>query len=69
MGETWVNPLTRSDYEQIKSSQRRLTDLAEVVNKLDRCGEECTVFRELIGRTLEALGQFEAEFLTPPPTR
>lgn len=66
---TFVNPFNRSHYDQLKEAQRRITDLAGVLDKIENCGSACDAFRQVSQELLTRLSQLETEFMTPVPKR
>ena len=66
---TFVNPFTRSHYDKLKDAERRITDLATAIDKIENCGAPCEAFREVAAQLLERFGQLEKEYMSPTPKR
>lgn len=64
-----INPFTRSHYDQLKEAQRKITDLAGVLDKIENCGAPCDAFRAVSQELLDRLSKLEAEWMTPVPKR
>jgi hypothetical protein len=62
-----ANPYTRDHYRILKDTQRKISDLLPLMDKIDRCGAECDAFREIAKELQARLAAIEKEFMSPPP--
>jgi hypothetical protein len=54
--------LTQEHLERLEAAQRRIVDLAPVLEKLELCGEDCAQYREFGNYLLEQLGLLKQHF-------
>lgn len=58
---------SRADYDLLIAERRRLNDLIGHLDKMEACGIDCTLHRQMrsdIDKQLEAIQQ---NFMNPPP--
>jgi hypothetical protein len=59
--------LTREDFEELKAMQRKVTEMAELLDAVESCGVDCDVYREVSKVQLDRLQNIERVFFSPPP--
>lgn len=62
-----VTPFILADFEDLKKSQRKLADLVPLLDKAERCGTDCQVYRSIVGELGKRLESIEREFMNPIP--
>lgn len=67
MSSRWKNPYTAADWRKLRDLQRQVTDIMPVMDKMEACGLECEVFRDVARDLLDRLSRIEKEFMTPAP--
>lgn len=61
-GDSYSRPLTREHFDQLKRAQRSLHDALELVDRQERCGEDCLQFRQMIDLLSKRLEAYEREY-------
>lgn len=58
---------TKSDYEALRATRRRLGDFLGLCDKASACGIDTAVYREMRDRIDADLAAIEQHFMSPPP--
>ena len=60
-----IKIFNEEDVQEMKQARRTLDDVLPLMDKAEKCGVECQVFREVRDRVADQLKNLEAEFMKP----
>jgi len=61
------NPYTLDDWKLLRQTQRRLHDLAPLIDKAEKCGIGCSDLRAIHDGLSASLELLQTHFFSPPP--
>lgn len=62
-----LDVFTQQDVDMLKKAQRKLADLIPMLDKAERCGVDCDVYRAIVKELGDRLENVEREFMNPLP--
>lgn len=60
-----IKIFNEEDVQEMKQARRTLDEVLPLMDKAEKCGVECQVFREVRDRVADQLKNLEAEFMKP----
>ena len=60
-----IKIFNEDDVQEIKQARRTLDEVLPLIDKAEKCGVDCQVFREVRDQKDDELKNLEAEFMKP----